>query len=457
METTQGLPDDESKARTTSHMPGGEPGSGAGATADMPAGEPAGAVPPPAPPAERPRLVRTIHNRQIAGVAAGLGAHFNIDPVVIRVAFVVLAFAGGVGIPLYFAGWLLIPKEGERQSLGEALVDWARQSPLWMVVLLLVAGTLVIGSFNPWNDWAALWAVLLIAAGIFLYRWDTEGRRPGQPPATGGYALDDVRPGAAGATVSSATETPQPSTGRWQGAQTVPVGTSPGPAAARRPRSYLGRYTFAVILIVLGLLAILDNTSTLEVKPGQYPAIALALVGIGLLTGALWGRSRGLILAGFALLPFAYVGGMIDVPLGGGVGQRFYAPGSVVELRDQYRLFAGEMTLDLTRMEWGSNPVEVDTSVAFGEILVLVPEDVNVDFRGHANAGEVHMFDQSREGLDVDLRSARRADEGEPLLILEASASFGTIQVTKGRPEAPDPPLPPQAPDPPSPPDPIGV
>ena len=82
-------------------------------------------------------------------------------------------------------------------------------------------------------------------------------------------------------------------------------------------------------------------------------------------------------------------------------------------------------------MQWGPEPVEIDTSVAFGEILVFVPDNVKVDFRGHANAGELQLFHMSRGGIDVNLHSAERADEGEPLLILDSKASFGAVEVVR--------------------------
>jgi len=47
---------------------------------------------------------------KIAGVAGGLGQCFHIDPLIFRVAFVVLAFVGGMGVLLYLALWLLMPR-----------------------------------------------------------------------------------------------------------------------------------------------------------------------------------------------------------------------------------------------------------------------------------------------------------------------------------------------------------
>src|SRR3954471_11546406 len=59
------------------------------------------------------RLRRSITDRKVAGVAGGLGRHLDIDPLVLRVAFVVLVFFGGAGRILNGACWLLVPADGD--------------------------------------------------------------------------------------------------------------------------------------------------------------------------------------------------------------------------------------------------------------------------------------------------------------------------------------------------------
>jgi phage shock protein PspC (stress-responsive transcriptional regulator) len=55
----------------------------------------------------------------LAGVAAGLADYFDIDPTLVRVGFVALTLMGGLAVPLYLAGWLLIPEEGADESVAE--------------------------------------------------------------------------------------------------------------------------------------------------------------------------------------------------------------------------------------------------------------------------------------------------------------------------------------------------
>ena len=63
------------------------------------------------------RIRRTVGpDRKLAGVAGGLARHLDIDPILLRVAFVVLVFFGGSGILLYVACWLLLPEDGKPRA-----------------------------------------------------------------------------------------------------------------------------------------------------------------------------------------------------------------------------------------------------------------------------------------------------------------------------------------------------
>ncbi len=66
-------------------------------------------------------LRRPVDNRMIAGVAAGIARYLGVDTNIVRIAFVVLAFVGGAALPLYVAGWLLIPEDGADQSIAGEL------------------------------------------------------------------------------------------------------------------------------------------------------------------------------------------------------------------------------------------------------------------------------------------------------------------------------------------------
>jgi len=62
----------------------------------------------------------------LAGVAGGIARYLDVDVTLVRVIIAVLALFTGVGVPLYLAAWLLIPADGEDQSVAEAWIAGRR-------------------------------------------------------------------------------------------------------------------------------------------------------------------------------------------------------------------------------------------------------------------------------------------------------------------------------------------
>jgi phage shock protein PspC (stress-responsive transcriptional regulator) len=69
------------------------------------------------------QLCRPLHDRMLGGVAAGIADYLDVDVTIVRIVFAVLTFIGGAGVPIYLAGWLLIPEEGSDRSLASDIVD----------------------------------------------------------------------------------------------------------------------------------------------------------------------------------------------------------------------------------------------------------------------------------------------------------------------------------------------
>ena len=89
------------------------------------------------------RPVRLPQHGPVAGVAAGFGRRYGVDPVLVRVAFVVSTIFGGSGVVLYLLGWLLLPAAQDQVSAAEGLVGRGRssQSPTKTVVLIVAPPT----------------------------------------------------------------------------------------------------------------------------------------------------------------------------------------------------------------------------------------------------------------------------------------------------------------------------
>jgi len=133
------------------------------------------------------RLYKSRDDRVIAGVCGGVGEYFNIDPVLIRILWVVLAILGGSGILAYLVGMIIIPEPPEGASHREpeprASVEKSRRSTsqtVWGVVLIIIGFIVLMDQyhvfrfFSPdfWRiSWGIIFPVFLIIIGaIVLFR-----------------------------------------------------------------------------------------------------------------------------------------------------------------------------------------------------------------------------------------------------------------------------------------------
>ncbi|GAB4442941.1 MAG: PspC domain-containing protein [Chloroflexi bacterium OHK40] len=58
----------------------------------------------------QPRLSRSATEKMVAGVCGGLAEYFNIDPVIVRLIFVLVTLTSGLGLPVYLLLWIVMPK-----------------------------------------------------------------------------------------------------------------------------------------------------------------------------------------------------------------------------------------------------------------------------------------------------------------------------------------------------------
>lgn len=157
------------------------------------------------------RLYRSRTNRMIGGVCGGLGEYFGIDPTIVRIVFVLLALADGLGILAYILLWVLMPKQErigapprrvieeniqevaqESQRMGEEIgalfkgggpttpeveeVEPPRASRrperalLAGGLLILLGFVFLLNNLNWfwWLDFDILWPLILIAIGVAI-------------------------------------------------------------------------------------------------------------------------------------------------------------------------------------------------------------------------------------------------------------------------------------------------
>lgn len=78
----------------------------------------------------QPRLTRSTTESMVAGVAGGLGEYFNIDPVIVRLIFVLVTLTSGLGIPVYVVLWMIMPKPSAAptQTLQQGIEQFSQEA-----------------------------------------------------------------------------------------------------------------------------------------------------------------------------------------------------------------------------------------------------------------------------------------------------------------------------------------
>jgi phage shock protein C len=128
---------------------------------------PPGPQPPPPPEGGGPRLVRRSRSeRVIAGVCGGVGRYLGVDPVLLRIAFIILALANGLGVIAYVVAWVAIPEEQPGQPVARAAEPRRETGRLVLGGALVVLGlVLLLDRLAPDLD-ELFWPVAVVAVGV---------------------------------------------------------------------------------------------------------------------------------------------------------------------------------------------------------------------------------------------------------------------------------------------------
>ncbi|MDT7571603.1 MAG: hypothetical protein QOE05_1777 [Actinomycetota bacterium] len=359
--------------------------------------------------ATRP-LYRDPDDDMFAGVCAAVARYTDTDPVIWRIAAVVLTVFGGTGVALYVLGWVLIPKLGEDRSIAES---WLRRREGRMTVktiaLAAVAIIIVVGGLSDGRGIAAV--AVLAAIGYLVYR-----ERQGRP----------IAPAYAPVTAEPATGPPP-----------VPAWSAPPPPVVRVPRerSRLGIATVSLTAVVSGILVWTSLEGADGLTAGRITAIALMMIGAGLVVGTWFGRARWLVVIGVLLsiaVGGAFAADATGATLRGGVGERTWV---VDEGRTSqgFTLGVGEATLDLTQLPADGPHVVVHSKVSLGHLIVLVPDDVPIRVHAKLRIGDITEFGRSLvNGNGTIERTRTYGPAGDPRVEVEATMGSGQIEVRHG-------------------------
>jgi len=399
---------------------------------------------PPPPYTTRPRWQRPRDRRMLAGVAQGAADALGIGVGWVRAAFVVLFLFGGLALPLYIAGWLLMPNEDDQDSIASR---WASgmggEGVRWLGVGLIVVAAVVLLSSTGLVRGGWIWAASLLVIGVLLYRGDLDigTRKEGSPerpsPPDGHDAtsgLETLQPGAPEATdpfSDAAVAEYAASVDAGIDEPTGPVRTAlppppPPPPPPPRPRSILGRLTFAAVLLSIGTMALLDNLDVARPDGRHYIALVIAVLGVALIVGAWWGRTRGSIVVGLLLAPLLVLTTVVHIPFEGDIGDKRYRPATVAELESPYEMAIGELRIDLRDL---TEDAAVTADLGIGLLWVIVPADADVMIASDIGIGELDLLELTRGGLGID-RTVSSSGDG-PELVLDLEVGIGEVRVDR--------------------------
>ncbi len=202
------------------------------------------------------------------------------------------------------------------------------------------------------------------------------------------------------------------------------------PAADRRGRVNVGLVMTGAALMALGAAWLLDATDAVRLQAALVLPGLLILVGLVLMIGSFERAHPGLVTIGSLLTVATLFSALAPAEaLQGGVGDRRYLVGNEDDLHPRYEVGLGNLTLDLSQLQL-TQPRTVRVAMGAGDLVVIVPDQVEVRVEASVGAGEAILFDQRTSGLSLH-RTARSDDHNADAtrLNLDLQLGAGTIEV----------------------------
>jgi Cell wall-active antibiotics response 4TMS YvqF len=197
-----------------------------------------------------------------------------------------------------------------------------------------------------------------------------------------------------------------------------------GPAAAT--------VLVGALLVLVGIGWLLDAAGVEVPWRAVLPA-ALIAVGLACVAGAFRGRQHALMVVGVALtvvLSLAAAANWdLDVPLGGGVGDRTERPTTAAELTG-YELGVGNLVVDLRQLQIPPGTTRVEARVGVGELEVEVPQGVSVAVVARSGLGQVQALGEEEGGFASRIDTAAEAG-GNRRLELDLRVGLGEVRVDR--------------------------
>jgi phage shock protein PspC (stress-responsive transcriptional regulator) len=398
----------------------------------------------PNPQVSAPQLVRPVEGRVVAGVAQGVASRFGIPLWLVRTGFVLTAFFGGLGVALYLAGWALLRSEDETESPAERFFSGASTSKAWIGIGLIFLAALILLDNLTFLSGGVIWAVALLVVGVLLYTGQIpiQGRPTTDPQSSDRRSGDPLsKEGVQQMTqtetaVITQTDSPSGDSPSGGGKPPTPALTPPIlPPSASKPKesSILGRLTVGFMLLAVGILAVLDNIPDVPVypEPRHYLALAVTVLGIGLIVGAFAGRARWLIIVGVVLVPTLMFSPLFEIEWTSESFELVSNPTTFEEIQDEYSIEIGNLELDLTDLPWDGEEITIETSVDLGNIELRIPSEVAIVGEASVDIGHVGTPGRESAGLGDPTLVFDETDRGLGTVFLNAHVDMGNIDIRR--------------------------
>lgn len=378
-----------------------------------------------------PALRRDRADARVGGVCAALARSWGVDPLVVRVAFVVLTLVtNGFALAAYAALWALVPVSGSDTEPIRDLLAFTRSWSRQVLVAVVVSVAALLGLMATGSGPAVLIVVglawLILSSGV-------NGRRGRIPDATPLPAPRTEFERVAQAWQLRLDNVDAGRPAEW----TPPVRAGVGAADGAKPvRNRRGRMTWFGVLAALGAvwtgLAVAGAAGypapTLAWASATLAVLGLALVIVSRPARAAHGRPWGLVVATVATLLST-----VALMLPGDLKTAPLAPHSVGVLTTatvggRHDLPAGEHVLDLSDVAVSAD-THADFRLDLGSVVLDVPPDGNVIVNVRVDFGEARLPGTTDEGIDVEHSWSRIDDPAAPTLTVDVNVGLGEVEV----------------------------